>query len=660
MVSYLNPDRLSKFAFDYCHHLRFAFDLPADYTIDFPVSELFSGIYNIGTLLNTIAEFSLVFPIFRRFSLSRELLGQINILDFEQSQIDIVIQRFSAYHFFISIQSVGFCVAYGCIQRPSLIKKLIFNISEKFRCFKATVIAATVLAMFKVYFLAFVSLISDYLAVVKIYRTTPISAFAATLKRGNDFWYSTGNVSGETFAVDGNTAYCVNPLQPIPGKGNYTPTQLNNDSLMKVLYYGYGGIGFNNTIKAKMDSYHNNQNINVTGKDLYYGLTRRCAAKAYGSNYKFSYYADWNNAIDNLYAYVHALPKPSGCKVYVINQNNTSQAIAYLVEDEKIILQLQKQSSNTSISNNKNNKNFTDVSIGDTVDFALYNSTAGSSSMKLTTYAVYDKMSKGLTFDKNSVKVFLADKDKKTLSAVAYTNYTLNITSQKDGQETEFNVALTKPYLAGEDFYDSAVEYVLVTYSAVLNKHAVVGIEGNPNEDVELKYGNDSHVDSVPGNEVFVYTYGIGVTKLNEDGKALAGAKFGLYKTEADASKKEHAIAVGTSDTNGKVVFLNGSNEEMKVQSGNYFIAELEAPEGYNVYGKVIPISVEVSYLDAFTNNTWVENAPKDGFASVTVTDTKLIVPQTGGYVQYVYLEGVLSLIIGGAMFLVSRKIKNR
>ena len=97
-----------------------------------------------------------------------------------------------------------------------------------------------------------------------------------------------------------------------------------------------------------------------------------------------------------------------------------------------------------------------------------------------------------------------------------------------------------------------------------------------------------------------------------------------------------------------------------KVQSGNYFIAELEAPEGYNVYGKVIPISVEVSYLDAFTNNTWVENAPKDGFASVTVTDTKLIVPQTGGYVQYVYLAGVISLLIGGTMFLVSRRIKNR
>ena len=66
MVSYLNPDRLSKFAFDYCHHLRFAFDLPADYTIDFPVPELFSGIYNIGTLLNTIAEFQVPEELFQR------------------------------------------------------------------------------------------------------------------------------------------------------------------------------------------------------------------------------------------------------------------------------------------------------------------------------------------------------------------------------------------------------------------------------------------------------------------------------------------------------------------------------------------------------------------------------------------------------------------
>lgn len=308
----------------------------------------------------------------------------------------------------------------------------------------------------------------------------------------------------------------------------------------------------------------------------------------------------------------------------------------------------------------KDNVNFTDVSIGDTVDFALYNSTAGSSSIKLTKYTVYDNMSAGLTFDKESVKVFLADKDRKTLATLSDNDYSVNITSAKEGENTEFNVALSKDYLANDDFYESSVEYVLVTYSADLNKYAVVGIEGNPNEDVELQYGNDSHVDSVPGNTVYVYTYGVGVTKLDEDGKALEGAKFGIYATEANATDKTNELAVGISDTNGKVVFLNSKGEVLTVQSGKYFIAEIEAPDGYNVYGKVIPISIDVSYLDAFTNNTWVENAPKDGYASVTVTDTKLIAPQTGGYVQYVYLAGVISLLIGGALFLVSRQFKKK
>ncbi len=59
-------------------------------------------------------------------------------------------------------------MTYCGVQRPSFIEKLIFNISEKLCCFKATVIAAAVLAMFTICFLAFVSLISGYLSVVRL------------------------------------------------------------------------------------------------------------------------------------------------------------------------------------------------------------------------------------------------------------------------------------------------------------------------------------------------------------------------------------------------------------------------------------------------------------------------------------------------------------
>lgn len=307
----------------------------------------------------------------------------------------------------------------------------------------------------------------------------------------------------------------------------------------------------------------------------------------------------------------------------------------------------------------KNNVNFTDVSIGDTVDFALYNTTAGSVAYKLEQYTVKDKMSKGLTFDSSSVKVYLADSSKTKIADLAKdTDYKLNITAQGDGKDTEFNVALEKTYLAKNDFYAANVKYVIVNYSATLNKHSVVGAAGNPNEDVDLTYGNQSSVDSVPGNTVYVYTYGAGVMKLNENGTALSGAKFSIFKTNADAEAKQNALGTGVSGADGKVAFLNAKEEEIRLASGNYFIAEIEAPEGYNIYSKVIPVSIDVTYHEAITNETWVENAPADGTAIVTVTDTKLIVPQTGGFVVYLYIAGAVSLIIGGVLFVISRKTK--
>lgn len=169
----------------------------------------------------------------------------------------------------------------------------------------------------------------------------PFSVFGAQLTRGSDFWYSVGNVKAETFTIDGNTAYCVEPGAAVPSNGNYTPTQINNVSLLKVLYYGYGGFGFNNTTKAKIDSYHNSENITATGTDLYYGMTKRCAVRAYGNNYKFDYYNDWNKAVDEMYTYFQSLNTPTGCKLYIINQNASSQTITYLVRD-KITIKIKK------------------------------------------------------------------------------------------------------------------------------------------------------------------------------------------------------------------------------------------------------------------------------------------------------------------------------
>ncbi|MBQ3989275.1 MAG: hypothetical protein II630_00405, partial [Bacteroidales bacterium] len=463
--------------------------------------------------------------------------------------------------------------------------------------------------------------------------TIPISAFAATLKRGNDFWYSTGNVSGETFAVDGNTAYCVNPLQPIPGNGNYTPTQLNNDSLMKVLYYGYGGIGFNNTIKAKMDSYHNNQNINVTGKDLYYGLTRRCAAKAYGSNYKFSYYADWNNAIDNFYAYVQALPKPSGCKVYIINQNNTTQAIAYLVEDEKIILQLQKQSSNTSISNNNACYSLAGAVYGIFTDAACTKK-VGEITTNASGFAAYSKSvyigtyyAKEITAPKGfalSREVLTFKKTNGTDSATGLNVY--KATALENPKNDPVNIVLRKESkngkaLAGAEFtinyYDTLddatgktpkAHWVVKTdtdgYAGLDQAYLVEGSafyhtgSGNPCipigtvtiQETKAPAGfvidNELHIFKITDegsatDTEFVETFNmptlkndpftVSLDKKDESGKLLAGAQVQLL----DSSKK--VVAEWTTTTEPYVL-----SDELVVGE-TYTYHEVKAPDGYKL-----------------------------------------------------------------------------
>lgn len=307
-------------------------------------------------------------------------------------------------------------------------------------------------------------------------------------------------------------------------------------------------------------------------------------------------------------------------------------------------------STEKSITNStKNNTNYTDVSLGDTVNFKLKNTVAGSNDIKLTTYAVYDDMSAGLTLNKNSFKVTLVDaKGAKVADLTKGTDYKVNVTSEGEGKNTKFNVALTSEYLAKSAFYTSNAKYVIVTYSATLNKYAVKGTAGNPNEDVKLEYGNDSGVDSVPGNKVYVYTYGLKVLKLNEAGNPLAGATFDLYNDKAHTN----VIGTGTSDSNGNVIFKNSANEEMKLQSGTYYIVETVAPAGYNVYGKVIEVEIPVQYNSVFTKNTWVQNAPTNGTVEITVTDTIVFFPKTGGYVGFIRAAGFACVGISLALVL--------
>lgn len=316
------------------------------------------------------------------------------------------------------------------------------------------------------------------------------------------------------------------------------------------------------------------------------------------------------------------------------------------------------------ISNStKNNVNFTDVSIGDTVNFEIKTSTVGAANavsvldFKLNSYVVSDAMSKGFTLNQSSFAVALKDNAGTTLSTLATTDYTVDVTAEV-GRDTTFTVALNRSYLNKSDFYSA--DYVVITYSAVLNKYATTENTGNSNEAVKLTYSNKNDVTAeVDGNTVYVYTFKVQVHKYDEVGTVLPGADFALYKTETDANDDRNAIATGTSDNDGIVVFYNMNHEEILLQSGNYFVRETKSPVGYNRYTDIIPIAITATYGNTLINDTYIVNAPAHGLVTFGVKNSKTVLPQTGGIGNIVIYSVAIALAVaGGVVFIISRKKK--
>lgn len=78
------------------------------------------------------------------------------------------------------------------------------------------------------------------------------------------------------------------------------------------------------------------------------------------------------------------------------------------------------------------------------------------------------------------------------------------------------------------------------------------------------------------------------VEKVNQNGEAVQGATFALYRSDADWNEQGEAIAQGTTDAKGQLVLLksDGSvlsfDEEHNAHKSDYFVLkEISLPEGY-------------------------------------------------------------------------------
>lgn len=432
----------------------------------------------------------------------------------------------------------------------------------------------------------FKRVIAVALSVLTILMTLPLTAFATPTATSND--NSTINLTlGDKLRydpkinwtthqmyADGRMAYCVNPKLPAPsgkyGSKNLTAVSEKSNTfamLYKGLHYCYDGHGFNTKIaafgnksmKKLMDKAKADHWLGASGNSLYYLLTHRVLAKIYGDkDWSYALTSDWIKAVNEIEA---ALKKAAKLKaeydMYLLDPKNNQQKVI-IMQDKLVNLEIIKDSSNHSLTDNSN------------------------------CYSL-----KGAVFTVTNTKT------KKSYTITANTKV-------DDGSATVKYKAILKNIVAGTYTVKETKAPKGYALSKEIKKVTVKA--GTANTSVTFK--NSPQSDPVV----------ILVKKTNGNGKAIAGAEFTVkfykgYFTKAEIGSDKAKSAFKRSwtlktdkngicgldkkylvDSNNDFYYSSGENPNPVLPLGTVTIQETKAPAGY--------VKDDTLYVQQITSNS--------------------------------------------------------
>ena len=287
-----------------------------------------------------------------------------------------------------------------------------------------------------------------------------------------------------------------------------------------------------------------------------------------------------------------------------------------------------------------------DADIGQTVNFkSTITAQAGAEN-----YVFHDKMSDGLQYT-GVTGITLNG------NIVDTANYVVKTTGITDG--CTFEVVFTQAFCNTLKANDE----IVISYTAVVTKDAVIGGDGNLNQSW-IEYGENGKTTTTPPSETKTYTWKLDVLKYTMKGDEktpLAGAKFTLSKN-SDGSDPISLVEVGKNvyrvatkdDVNTITEITTDATGAFTIQgldSDTYYLTETAAPAGYNVLKSAIEVKVsdkgEVTYIyDGVeaTGTVMVEN------------NTGAELPSTGGIGTTIFYVLGGMMFVGAALILIVRR----
>ena len=334
-------------------------------------------------------------------------------------------------------------------------------------------------------------------------------------------------------------------------------------------------------------------------------------------------------------------------KVYPKNSTGTATIEKKIVEDSA--------EKDTTVAN-----------IGDTIKYKVtYSIPVGENGLE--SLVVTDTMSKGLTFDTNNIEVKNED------VVVSADNYTVESKQNPNGNgSTITTITFTEKYC--KSLEKNTTQNFTITYTATLNKDAVLGQSGNTN-DVFVTYRNTGDVDRDTEHKstTKVFTYGIDLLKKGEGVDKLVGVKFTL------TDENDKGVNIEKNDSNNFYTPGGTSNEittdnkgEIHIRGlkpGTYKLTETKTNDGYVLLKD--PVEIVITQTNATTGEATAKVGSKnvtmiedDGSLTakvpLTVVNSKgFDLPATGGRgIALFTIAGIAIVAAAGSLLFMRKRSK--
>lgn len=304
-----------------------------------------------------------------------------------------------------------------------------------------------------------------------------------------------------------------------------------------------------------------------------------------------------------------------------------------------------------------------DWDIGDVIPFKIEGTLPNNyTSYNTYTLKFHDKEEKGLTFNKDSVKVYVDDQ-------LINAGYRIE---ESNSDNCTFEVIFDNMKSIEEATNNSTVR---VEYTSTLNEDAVLGKLGNKNT-MHMEFSNNPNNEQggefgkTPDDTVIVFTYKVDVNKVDEQGNKLTGAEFTLEKK-----------IKGTPDTWKKIQKVSGTADDLfefkGIDDGEYRLTETKAPDNYDKLSAPIYFTVTAShvdgatpYLDKFSGNitsgnvgtmTFTANKDSGILSTKVVNKPGSSLPETGGMgTTILYVAGAVMILAAGAFLVMQKKAEDK